>query len=289
MNEIVIVPAYNRPEFLSLCLDKIREADANITVVVAFDDGYDKACKEVLKGRHNVVYTEQSPHRYNRLTKQSRHVMHCLIAAAYGRALVYLIEDDVMIGKDFFDFHRAIHAQQPNIFASILTRNHNSNYQTTEDVGAYYLSGNADYQSLGVCYKSEVINSHINPHFNEGYFNDPFSYCKTTFPASIIGDAFVEQDGLIRRIVEAKKLQCAFAHVPRAYHAGFYGKNRGLSNRIKNLPFRLRLEKVKEIIFSKENMRKESDNDYFYFDSEPVDLTISSETYYLHQCPRKSQ
>jgi hypothetical protein len=194
-----------------------------------------------------------------------------------------------MVGKDFFNFHRAIHAQEPDIFASIMTRNHNSNYETSTDVGAYYLSGDADYQSLGVCYKSEMIKSYIIPHYNEGYLANPFAYCKQMFPDSIIGNSFVEQDGLIRRIVEANKLQCAFAHVPRAYHAGFYGKNRGLTNKVKKLPFAERLHRVRETIFSKDNMKKECENDYFYFDSEPIDLSIFADKYKLVQCPRKSQ
>ena len=126
MSDIVIIPAFSRPEFLHYCLDQITKADESDTVeiVVFLDKGFDPQNINIIKQyqkKLKVHEFHQTPHQrkdgarvvnYNKLTKQSRNVMCGLISGAEASDnLVFLIEDDIFIGKDFFTMHRAIHNQ----------------------------------------------------------------------------------------------------------------------------------------------------------------------------------
>ena len=94
------------------------------------------------------------------------------------------------------------------------------------------------------------------------------------FPNNTFGEAFAEQDGLIRRIQQKEAnsggMQIAFPHVPKAFHAGFYGKNRGqrISGTLEE-----RTNKIRSIIFDDEMMRTVNKGSvHLYEDSIPVNL-----------------
>jgi hypothetical protein len=284
----VIIPAYNRPEFVYLCLERIKKADnyKNNKYIVALDYGFNQSIKLIVNQFSDDLQIDciMTGANVNRITKQSYNVLNALIyGAKHSDNLVYLIEDDVMIGKDFFTFNEELHAKEKDIFCSVLSMNVNTKYNTTNDFDKYYISANGDYQSIGVCYKKEIIMQKIKPHFTSEYISNPFIYCKNKFPDSKLNGNFVEQDGLIRRIIEAGKERVAYAHVPRCYHAGFYGKNRGKKINDK-LNIQQRIDFVRNIIFSKENMKAIVEWDYFYYDSEPINLENEHFNIQLQQC-----
>jgi hypothetical protein len=244
--DVVVLPCWRRPEFLWHCLDNIAQAEGatDLTITVRPDTGHSADNLEVVRSfadrLPNIVVSYPTPAAFRR-TKQSANVLlGYLEAAAQARQFVFLVEEDVMVARDYFRLHREVHAAAGNLFCSIASKNPNRKLTVPQDVEGYYLS-TGDYCSIGVCFDKEILTTMIAPYVNMAYLRRPKNYLRRHFPASRIGLGFVEQDGLIRRIQERAAHPIAWACMPRAFHAGFYGYNRsggiegGLSSRIKLL------------------------------------------------------
>jgi hypothetical protein len=231
---IVILIGYNRPEYLSVCCDQILKADNhnNYGYMFALDSGFDYDNLEVIDDfnsqiESNVFVSKTKKHPENNPhAKQSFHVLETYRKALhYTDELVFMIEDDIMIGKDFFTMHEAIHEAEKDICVSIASVNHRNHI--TGNNNQYYVSQNdSDYQSWGVCFKKKPLEEIILPYCNKEYYTSFNRYVYKTFPDSVVEHTFTEQDGLIRRIKEKHGLKAAFMCIPRCFHSGYYGYHR---------------------------------------------------------------
>lgn len=272
---IVLIPAYNRPEFLWHTCNHIADAEqsGDFHYIFLFDRGFDQRNYEAIMPmiNHSTEVILTPPTKYQ-ASKQSHNVLNGFrIAVERNPEMIFLIEDDVFIANDFFRWHLEIH-KRGNWFAAIGTKNHNSIFSTTEDTAEWYESSEPDYQSLGVSFKAEVLRDLVLPHFNSQYLSNSIKYCMDKWPSSVIGRHYAEQDGLIRRILESSELKTVFPHVPRAYHAGFYGKNRGHKYR-KKISLGERIADVYEHCYSWEGMNQVCEKPEWFMDSQPVPLT----------------
>ena len=272
---VVLIPCWRRPEFLWHCLENIKLAEgaADLHYIFRPDHGYDPDLLKVIDAfpfKHEAVPTKRTPYQ---LGKQSYSLLTGYqYAAQRTNGLVFMVEEDVMVARDFFRWHIEVHRQRPDLFCSIAVANPNrSPTPIIDDTGSYYLSGN-DYCSLGLCFRSEVIQQRIQPACESAYFINPVTYCERRFPGSPIGKAYAEQDGLIRRIQIAlgEEHPIAWPWSPRAYHAGFYGKNRGAGPLLK---LDARIKHLADIIYSDEAMRIFAKHPAWYADSRPINLT----------------
>lgn len=229
--DVVVIPCWRRPEFLWHCLDNLTQASGFEDLHVMFrpDTGYHPENLEVIHGfaaklpSYEVSYPTPSPFRR---TKQSANVLMGYVrAAARAKRYVFLVEEDVMVSRDFFQWHRAVHLSNKPLFCSIAAKNPHRSIAETDDLQSYYLSSK-DYCPYGVCFDKAVIQRRLVPHVNMRYFSRPKPYLRRNFPGSSVSIGYVEQDGLIRRIQEAAEIPIAYPCVPRAYDAGFYGYNR---------------------------------------------------------------
>lgn len=134
-----------------------------------------------------------------------------------------------MVARDYFRWHRAVHAAAAPLFCSIPVKNPNRALSLPDDPAAYYLSS-GDSCSNGMCFDKQVLQSLVAPHVNMAYLRAPKKYIRRNFPGSTIGLGYVEQDGLIRRIQERSPLPIAWPCVPRAFHSGFFGARGGWHN-----------------------------------------------------------
>lgn len=279
MKEILVCPLWRRPEFLMVWIDLIKKVDnpEGIFFIFCLDYSYDIKNEEILDKHFPFPYgVIKTPDQRFKLGKQSFNVLNGLMCAMnHTEGLVYYLEEDVFPGRDFFNWHRRVHEKEPDIFCSIATRNNNTKYDTQDNPDYYYISKKPDYQALGSCFKSGVLREYIQPHFMKEYFKDPVGYCTRVFPDSFIGKFYVEQDGLIRRIIERCKKPIAFPHYPRAYHAGFYGYNR--KSKIQMPSFETKVKFILENAFDNEKMRRVSLNEHYYQDSMPIDLEVKSD------------
>lgn len=273
----VLVPCFRRPEFLSYCIQHIQQANGSdrYNYVFALDYGYDPANLEVLKAfglRHEFIYTPRITHQ---TTKQSYSLLNALVYCSKGADLVFLVEDDVMIGRDFFQWHEELHRHE--LFSSHANLNVNSQ-QVEGHWDEYYLT-TGDYGSIGTCLTSKSIHDKIGPHFNPMYLRDPVKYVSQTFPDSMLKKDQVEQDGLIRRIQMQQDLPMAYPchryidgllYGPRCYHAGFVGKNRPVRSLAGSMDEKTR--QVGGIIYNTEGMRLMCGP--YWYDSIPCALEL---------------
>jgi ubiquinone/menaquinone biosynthesis C-methylase UbiE len=272
MKNIVLIPAWRRPDFLTVCTDLIKEtpgADRNV-YVFALDRNYAPESEMVARSFPFEKVIRVTPnHRFN---GNSYNVLEGYKACAglvpkYQSKLVYLIEDDIFIGKDFFDFHEKIN-EQHDAFCVSAVRNQNDermlNGSLGHDPAEVYRFGK--YQSLGVSWKPQYLNEVIC-HAHTGYYATMERYLVKTFPKSVYGTMWSEQDGLINRVMEARQTSAIYPTVPRAYHAGFIGYNRKGAQ----LPGRLeeRVALLKRMTADEMNALAQE-----YKDITPIDLSV---------------
>jgi hypothetical protein len=282
MKNVVIIPCFKRPEYLAIMLKYIELSDlaCEQKYLFAYDFGADTDNLKVIdEFPFEKIITKRAP-RYG-LTKQSANIL-----MAYKEACqmtdgkIFLIEDDIFIGKDFFKWHLQIHDDNPDIFCSIASRNHRQSFDTTNNYDEYYKGGLSDYQSWGVCWTKKVLIEFVINHFNRNYLFSPVSYCKSiAIKESVVGSGYVEQDGLIRRIKERCGLDSIFPHVPRCYHAGVYSYNRNLKRKLTG-SLTDKINQLINILSVPELYKSWCENEDFYKDSMPVDLTIDCKTKY---------
>lgn len=279
--DICIIPVFNRPEYLYYTLHLIREARDHSTLkyVFAVDYGHSPRCisviHEIMNGLdYELMHNDGS--RFREM-KQSFNLLSAYRKAATesGR-LVYLIEDDIFIGKSFFTAHRQIHDKCHDIFCSIASKLHNYNFITkgkeqTLDPFTYQTATDSVYQSLGVCFHKDVLLNHVLPHAFNGnsmtmYFTNSRRYMQNNFPKHFLGTNFTEQDGLLRRICDTLKMPIAYPDYPRCYHAGIWSYHRFGEN-VQSWNYEKRLQFIRSTCFDADKMQKYNEyNDVFIAD-----------------------
>jgi len=266
----VLIPCFNRPAFLWHCLDNITKAQgaAEHHYIFRLDHGYDPKNLGIIEAfplSKEVTYTPKTKYTTG---KQSFSVLSGLMYAGTNE-LVYLIEDDVMIARDFFLWHEAVHAAN-DLFSS----HANFNVNSTGPTGFYhqYYLTQGDYSSIGTCLTKKAINA-IAPHIRPEYFSDPTGYIKRHFPDHPLSSTYSEQDGLIRRLAGTMAYPCqmeldGLSYGPRCFHAGFVGKNRPTTSA------QMTPEYVGRVIYDQQNMRVLATQEGYYLDSRPVCLDL---------------
>lgn len=227
--QAVIIPAWQRPEFLWACLHRLRAADRpHLRYLIALDRGHTPEVARVARefrsklGPSRVsVLRHRHPYRGN-----SYNVLESYRAATRMRVdLIHLVEEDIFVGADYFDYHSQAWALAPDAFA--VSACHNQAFPVGQGppslADAVYYHGS--YQSLGVSFRPETVRWFLT-HAGQEYHRSPQAYLQSRFPASHIPPGHCEQDGLINRVREAAGRATVYPAAPRAYHAGFYGYNR---------------------------------------------------------------
>lgn len=226
MSEIVIVPTFDRPEYLAVCLEKLYSAFGSETkqfwicedVHADRPKGFttEMEMMAVIRDAVRILgprfrYIGRSPHT---TYGNSYNVLSALLeAASTDTPRVFLVEDDVMVLKDFFAWHTAAEDFHP--WASCSGRiNRSLNFhmngpeaidETIKDPEACVESTNA-YISWATCFSRQAL--------DRIRFMEPVNYA-----------AFrpgVEQDMIIQDVIRREKLRTIWPYVPRAYHMGWY-------------------------------------------------------------------
>ena len=271
----VVICAYNRPAFLKICLDYICKADMadEMQYVFCLDYGFDARCLKVINDFPLTKAISKRTYHILGDGKQSNNVLTGLYNASQYKLPVFYIEDDVFIGKDFFTFGLEIMAKEPKVLCAILSKNHNHNDNPPADLNGYYVKKiTNEYQGIGSVFNPALFTRYITPHVVPDYFMRIRDYCKTHFPSSVLGSDYSEQDGLIRRIIEANYLPVAFSCVPRCFHAGFFGYHRSFAPHIKNMHIDKQVEHIKGIAFNVDQLRAVVKRENLVQDSLPCDL-----------------
>lgn len=257
MYDIVIVPSYFRPEYLQLALEHLATADGAGEKIVWVEQ--DRACvhtphlvselphvRQVISRFANafeaLIYSERPPNGYIGNP--------CNFLEAYKRAYkcadaryVYLVEDDVLVSKDFFRWHEAVQATD-DFFVTVgwhCVRNPEVKPSTDP---TEYITSYRDYSSIGVCWKREKLEA-LAKHARPEYYQDMAGYLRGAFPGNPIpAGQWTEQAGVVTRLLhETRTRLVAWPSLRRCAHVGVSGYHRprghqfagGLDQRIAGL------------------------------------------------------
>ncbi len=245
----VLVTTYNRPEMLYLCLEALTKAemiglhrvrviqDAKINGDV---DPYIEEVASLFTRSLNLDFERREP---DDSLGNNRNTLESYKEEFLGDAEhVFLVEEDVIVAQDFFTWHYQIQWKE-NPFCSIAARH--LDYATPEDPNVYFLLGT--YCSIGPCFRRRNLEA-IVEHANREYYRRPEAYIREHFPESVherFGDCGCAQDGLIVRVMFRDGLQSAWAGVPRCFHTGIYGQNRGQQSPLKPGSWRQQAEELR--------------------------------------------
>jgi len=236
MRDIVLITTFWRSEYLWLCLQAIVDADGGREkeVWVAHDHHANEGHRDSRENEAVVAHfkdmfagfrwIDRTPHFY------SGNSYNCLelYKEAYqtDARFVYLIEDDILVEKDFFRWHEAVQAKGDYMCSVGRLQTTRLDLQRSADPNAYVESA-SDYTSWGSCWRREKL-VYLVEHACDAYYHDMTGYIVRQFPNNPLKDIWTEQDGLIRRILmegRGKRLTASPCLV-RAYHVGITGYHR---------------------------------------------------------------
>jgi hypothetical protein len=237
--DIVIVPAYFRPEFLHLALENLYACsemlDKDVWICQDVKHGdLEKFSEEMRETEIVLDYWKRGFGNRLRAIRRPENGFYgnsYNVLSAYAKAYetdakyVYLVEEDVFVTPDFFRWHEAVQ-EATDFFCTVAGKSDCNQIEFKGDIaGAYF--GSEHYRSLGVCWKRENL-AQVVRHNQFDYFHNAAPYVLKHFPGSQFGLKWMEQDGLIQRIMEQTFQTAGWACLPRAYHVGVYGYHRGI-------------------------------------------------------------
>lgn len=226
MRDIVLVPTYDRPEYLYVCLERLFAAEGiGDKRVLVFQDSHEGdgvlgADAYAICEHFGVEFRSCLPHGY---FGNSYSVLGALKSAyESGAGRVYLVEDDVFVMRDFFLWHDAIMVEaKENVFVSCASAIKGSlEYaingpevldESVMDPMAYHLSNHA-YSSIGPCFHRRALQLIVSNLCDQKMYD-----------ALAPG---VEQDILIKRLMRTVGGVSLWPYVPRCFHLGWYGYHR---------------------------------------------------------------
>jgi len=232
MNDLVIIPTFDRPEFLWACLENlyrnVRGALTNKLYWITEDIHADKP-KDFTTQWENMATLREAVRMFGSSFRylatqphttygNSYNVLSALAEAAISEVnKVYLIEDDVLVTPDFFEWHEGVH-RTFSPWASCAGRlNRSLNFhmngpeaidENIKDLNACHESKTA-YISWATCFSRIAIENIAGTANSFEYFRPGY-----------------EQDIMIQDHIRRHKLTTVWPYVPRAYHMGWYSYHR---------------------------------------------------------------
>lgn len=225
--DLVVVALWQRAGFTEACLTRLAKAmDDQVRVRLCLDFGFSadvrKAADAFVKkfpGRAEVFVREEDypTGSFNVLTGMAE-ALH----VSDPGDLIHVLEEDILIGKDFFDFHRRAHALVPDAYGvsgcvnSFLTRE--TNPKPVQD--AVYESG--AFQVWGSSYRPERVRQ-ILTRLRTDYFENMHEACVGEFGEENALRTGPLYDGVMAMNLAESGKSMVFPYAARAYHAGFEG------------------------------------------------------------------
>lgn len=141
MPNLILIPCWQRADFLAVTLDHICNAEgaADHLYVFLVDRGYDPEVLTVIRAFPYTKMTRfmpEHPHHGNTANVMEGYALAERLAERNGSDLVYLLEEDIFIAQDFFRFHELAHRTCPEAFCVSACRDQNREHaEIREHVG----------------------------------------------------------------------------------------------------------------------------------------------------------
>lgn len=234
---IVIIPCFKRPELLAACLVAIQRARgwADHEYLLSIDRDCDDRIYDVIHGskimREARVIATWRDHKYHGPAFNILSAWRESLALACDTTRwIALIEDDVLVASDFFEFIDDALALDPDAFGVSACRNQNRNgYEVPKSEIPTGIYQHTSYQSIGVALRPssiECVLAWLEFKATVNYFEQPIAFCREAFRDRGLPEQNASQDGFIHRVVRKELTHMLYPVEPRAFHAGWYGTNR---------------------------------------------------------------
>jgi hypothetical protein len=230
------MPTLKRPEFLALSLEKLAftPESNSLDVRIFLDTASDERLRETEYVRDTYLPTAEIFRAGEHIPVLSGcwNILQALKAGyETGAELVYLIEEDVLVRPNFFQWHEQTHASGDYF----VTCGRRLNRMPLDF-----------YSNPGTCYRRGAF-SQVIPHIKEDFFKDPGGYLKKMFPKMDGMDGPLD-DGLIRKVCRSVGGKVTSAEPNVAVHQGFHYYN--LIDPYKNTGANIqeRIEKLQELL-----------------------------------------
>lgn len=212
MKEVVVMPTLKRPEMLALSLEKINQSNNPPDDIRIFLD----TCTEEQAMEVEFVRDEYCPHAM--IYRAQKHIempggmwnilMSLKQGYETGADLIWIIEEDVLVKSESFNWHRQAQAS--------------GDYLATCGRKIPRLPNYNQYTNPGSCFKREMLVKVVE-HIKPELFIDRRKYMDEQFGRmDEISDL---DDGLIRRIARFNGLKVLYPSNPTCYHIGFRAYN----------------------------------------------------------------
>jgi hypothetical protein len=206
MHSIVVIPTAHRPEMLAKCLQYLDTARNRPNVHIYADNVDESRLSEIEQVRDLYLPDAFLFHAKSRpdVLSGSWNILNAIKDGARWAENVYLVEEDVLVYPEFFEWHEA---------------------QTTDaSCGRFdrYTRNRVNlYTNPGSCLRRRLLDA-LLPHINDEYFTDQQKYCE-----KYLGSEYgYLDDGLIRRIIDKHNFTVSLAIPAVCAHIGFRLYNR---------------------------------------------------------------
>lgn len=222
----ILLPGYNRPEFFYLTMEslmknpEVKDYRLLFTLASDVDQHYFDIIESFADGlKPEIVKWSER----NGLTKD---VLEGLkLASSKSEEYVILLEDDVVVSRDFLRFldycYRQFYSEDGDIASIGTTTN-----RAIGRVGHVYKE--QWYFPWGVLIPKHFFNRFLLEHCNDSYYLHSKEYADRYYRKESEGRE-VEQGMLILRVMLKNNLYQILPEVPRSLEIGFYGKHRYFS------------------------------------------------------------
>lgn len=219
----VLMPGRNRPEFFYLTMESLVKNPElkDYSILFALEGDVDQRYFDVIQTFSDglTVETVRWPERYG-LTKGILEGLK--IASSKSDEYVILLEDDVVVSRDFLRFldycYRHFYSPDGDIAAIGTTTNRSIGRVNRVYKEQWYLP-------WGVLIPKHFFNKFLLEHCNDSYYQNSKEYADNYYFKESEGEE-VEQAGLVLRIMIKNGFYQILPEVPRSLEIGFYGKHR---------------------------------------------------------------
>lgn len=169
MTDLVILPIYHRTDYISACLEALNCArgieSKNLWIIQ--DDHL--GCPD-LEPAWQIAWTAWRSCKTNMWRREKHDEIgylnntHDALIQAYesGAERIYYLEDDVVVSRDFFDWHEAVQADGDWMCSSAWRRSSGQNKPL--DIAAYYQVEFPTTISIGTCFKRDKLAIALQTH-----------------------------------------------------------------------------------------------------------------------------
>jgi len=210
LQRVIAIPTAHRPEFLALTLEKLSGAvskTVGTNSVHIYADSVDETRLREIEVVRDLYFPEAflfhaRPHI--QAPSGCWNILNAIKSASRWADDVYLVEEDVLVYPDFFDWHES---QTAPVSCG---RRHWDLRWRFRDL----------YTNPGSLLRRPLLDA-LLPHINDDYFSDPRGYLDRTFqPWHEITHL---DDGLIRNVMRESHWLPAYPEKPMCAHIGFRG------------------------------------------------------------------